>query len=166
MTREELLLKLRDIEAPPEPAWWLLGPAWLWLTLFITCLFGVAWWWTRRRRGLRLVRLARAELQAIDQGYRQDGDAHRFAYQVSRWLKQVAMLAYPERELQRKSGEAWLRFLDGQLTGRPFSQGCGRVFGERLYRRDIDIDVEQTFALCERWLHRNSSLLRRRSRAS
>ena len=166
MTREELLLKLRDIEPPPEPPWWLLAPAWLWLAGLLVCLLGMAWWWTRRRHGQRLVRLARAELQAIERGYRRDGDARRFAYRASSWLKQVAILAYPEQGLQRVNGEAWLCFLDDPLTGQPFSRGCGRVFGQELYHRDIDIDADQVMALCERWLNSIGSLLRRRGRTS
>ena len=152
MTHDELLLKLRDIEAPSEPPWWLLAPAWLWLAAALCCMLAIAWWWARRRRTRRLLRVAHAELQGIHSDYRRDGDTRKLAHRVAGWLKQVALLAYPDQQLQRASGDAWLQFLDRDLSGQPFSRGCGRVFGQRLYMRDIDIDAEQVIALCERWL--------------
>lgn len=163
MTREELLLKLRDIEAPPEPPWWLLAPAWFWLGGALLAILGVAWWWRNHRRHERLARIARAELQAIHSGFRHDGDTRLLAYRVSRWLKQVALLAYPGQPIQRISGEAWLGILDRHLDDQPFSRGCGRIFGHQLYQRNLEIDTEQVITLCERWLRSIQPSLQARS---
>lgn len=152
MTHEELLLKLRDIEAPPEPPWWLLAPAWFWLAGALCCALGATWWWVRRRRTQRLARIAAAELRAIHLEYRRNGDSRQLAHRVASWLRQVALLAYPERQLQRACGDTWLQFLEQDLPGQPFSQGCGRVFGHPLYQRNVDLDADQVIALCERWL--------------
>ena len=169
MTREELLLQLRDIQPPPEPAWWLIPPVYLTIAAFLIGLFVIAWLLRRRQRADRLAQVARLELQAIKADYRQDQNVRQLAIKVSRWLKQVAMLAFPGSQLQGVSGEPWLKFLDqslghglghnmGQNMNRDqgdshFSRGCGRIFGAGVYQSSVDLDADQIFALCERWLN-------------
>jgi len=173
MTREELLLQLRDILPPPEPAWWLVAPVYLTIAALLPGLFIIAWLSWRRQRADRLAMAARLELQAIRAGYRQHQNVHLFANKVSRWLKQVAMLAFPGNQLQSVTGEPWLRFLDqslniGQNTDHDtshFSRGCGRIFGAAVYQSSVDLDADQVFALCERWLNSIKPLLRQRGRA-
>ena len=177
MTQEELLLQLRDILPPPEPAWWLIAPVYLTIAALLLGLFIIAWLWRRRQRVDRLAMVARLELQAIRADYRQDQNVHLFAIKVSRWLKQVAMLAFPGNQLQSVTGEPWLRFLDqsldmGQNTdqngnhdNRHFSCGCGRIFGAAIYQSSVDLDADQVFALCERWLNSIRPRLQQRSRA-
>lgn len=152
MTSEELLLKLRDIQPPPEPPWWLIPPAWLWLAAALAAIVISAWLWRKRRRSEHFARLARRELESIEARYRRDPNSRLLAFQASRWLKQVALLAFPELQLQRLSGDAWLEFLDRHLPDRPFTRGCGRVFGASLYQRRVDLDAGQVIALCNRWL--------------
>jgi len=173
MTREELLLQLRDIQPPPEPDWWLIAPGYLTMVALLVGLFIIAWLLRRRQRVDRLATLARLELQAIRADYRQDQNVQRLAFKVSIWLKQVAMLAFPGSRLQSVSGEPWLNFLDqslGQNIGveqadSHFSHGCGRVFGAAVYQPSVDLDAEQVFALCERWLNAIKPRLQQRSRA-
>jgi hypothetical protein len=117
--------------------------------------------------------VARLELQAIRADYRQDQNVHLFAFKVSRWLKQVAMLAFPGNQLQSVTGEPWLRFLDQSLNmglnmdqnNSHFSCGCGRIFGAAVYQSSVDLDADQVFALCERWLNSIKPRLQQRSRA-
>jgi len=185
MTREELLLQLRDILPPPEPDWWLIAPGYLTIAALLPGLFIIAWLLRRRQRIDRLAMVARLELQAIRTDYRQDQNVHLFAIKVSRWLKQVAMLAFPGNQLQSVTGEPWLRFLDQSLnmgqntdqntdqeTGQNgnhdnshFSCGCGRIFGAAIYQSSVDLDADQVFALCERWLNSIRPRLQQRSRA-
>ena len=173
MTREELLLQLRDIQPPPEPAWWLVAPVYLAIAAFLLGLFITAWLLRRRQRNARLAKLARLELQVIRAEYRQDHDVHLLAIKVSRWLKQVAMLAFPDSQLQALSGEPWLNFLDQSLgqnmhqnrDNGDFSRGCGRVFGAAIYQADVELDADQVFTLCERWLNAVKPRLLQRSRA-
>jgi hypothetical protein len=177
MTREELLLQLRDILPPPEPAWWLVAPVYLTIVALLLGLFISGWLLRRRQRADRLAVVARLELQAIRAGYRQHQNVQLFAIKVSRWLKQVAMLAFPGSQLQPVTGEAWLRFLDqslnmGQNTDQDtdrdnshFSRGCGRIFGAAVYQSSVDLDADQVFALCERWLNSIKPRLQQRSRA-
>jgi hypothetical protein len=173
MTREELLLQLRDIQPPPEPGWWLIAPGYLAIVTLLVGLFSSAWLLRRRQRVDRLATLARLELQAIRASYRQDQNVRLLAFKVSGWLKRVAILAFPGNRLQSVSGEPWLKFLDqslghngsGEQNNSRFSQGCGRVFGAALYQANIDFDAEQIFALCEHWLNSITPRLQQRSRA-
>ena len=100
MTREALLLQLRDIQAPPEPAWWLLAPAYLVLAGLLILVLFLGWMLLRRKRADRLVNCATAELLSIKADYLQDQDAERLAIRISRWLKQVALLAFPHDPVQ------------------------------------------------------------------
>lgn len=152
MSNAELLLQMRDIQLPPEPPWWLLAPVWLWLAAAVAVLCASALAWSRRRHSEYLARLAARELQSIRNEYQQNRDSRQLALRLSRWLKQVALLAFPEQRLQGASGAAWLEFLDQGLGERPFSRGCGRVFGGDVYRRQVELDADEVIALCERWL--------------
>lgn len=173
MSREELLLQLRDILPPAEPAWWLIAPGYIAIAVILAALSLVVWLLRRRQRVDRMAKLARAELQVIRADYRQDRNVQLVAIKISRWLKQVAMLAFPASQLQSVSGEAWLRFLDQSLDmgqneeqdNNRFSRGCGRVFGAAVYQPGVDLDAEQVFALCEHWLDRIKPRLQQRSRA-
>jgi hypothetical protein len=188
MTSEELLLQLRDIQPPPEPAWWLIAPGYFVITAFLIGLFIIAWLLRRRQRNDRLAKLASLELQSIRAEYRQNHDVNLLAIKVSQWLKQVAMLAFPGSQLQSVSGEPWLKFLDQSLGHGPgdslgdslghnmsqnmnrdqgdghFSRGCGRIFGAGVYQSSVDLDADRIFALCERWLNAIKPQLQQRSR--
>jgi hypothetical protein len=180
MTSAELLLQLRDIQPPPEPAWWLIAPGYFAITAFLIGLFIIAWLLRRRQRNDRLAKLASLELQSIRAEYRQNHDVNLLAIKVSQWLKQVAMLAFPGSQLQSVTGEPWLKFLDQSLSHDPghslgqnmnqdqgeshFSRGCGRIFGAGVYQSSVDLDADRIFALCERWLIAIKPQLQQRSR--
>ena len=163
MNREELLLELRDISAPPEPAWWLLAPAY---TILAAAALGVvllAWWWWQRQRSRRLLRLATIELDRIGNGSG-GGDAGQLARALARWLKQVALLAYPDHRLAGMHGDEWLAFLDRSLGQERFSRGEGRILADAVYRREADFDAAGLFGLCRDWLRAVEPRLRRRGR--
>jgi hypothetical protein len=176
MTSAELLLQLRDIQPPPEPAWWLIAPGYFAITAFLIGLFIIAWLLRRRQRNDRLAKLASLELQSIRAEYRQNHDVNLLAIKVSQWLKQVAMLAFPGSQLQSVTGEPWLKFLDQSLSHNMgqnmnqdrgeshFSRGCGRIFGAGVYQSSVDLDADRIFALCERWLNAIKPQLQQRSR--
>lgn len=164
MSKEELLSQLRDIQGPAEPPWWLLAPIQLWLAAAVVMVAMVAWFLLRRRQGGQIGRLAANELQAIQREYRADRDQRQLALRLSCWLRQVALLAYPARQLHGISGDAWLEFLDQGLPQQPFSRGCGQVFGGEVYRQQVELDAEQVLSLCERWLTQLEPRLRRDGR--
>ena len=166
MSNEELLLKLRDIAPPPEAAWYLLGPAWIWLGLGLIALVAGIGLWYRAQRRSRLARLAEEDLQVIRLGYQRDRDDRLLAIQLSRWLKQVALLAFPSAQLQQLNGSEWLSFLDQQLEDRPFTRGCGQVFGGAVYQPQVELDAAQVIGLCERWLQLMKPRLQHQGRAA
>ena len=164
MTHEELLLELRDISQPIEPAWWMLAPGYLMLIMLAIVGIGLLWYWLIRRRAQRRLRLARAELHSISTRHLRDGDTQRLSLELSRWLKQVALLAYPQRGLEGLTGGRWLVFLDETLGQDKFSRGEGRVFGDAIYQRQAPMDAENLLDLCESWLDAIApDLLRRKN---
>ena len=165
MTTEELLLQLRDIQPPPEPAWWLPAPAHLAAFAILSLALVSAWALLRRRRANRLALLAQRELRRIELDYRQNRDERLLAIRLSAWLKRVALLAFPGQRLQSSSGGAWLEFLDHSLGDDRFSQGCGRLFAAAVYQPTPDFDADAVIELCAHWLGSIRPRLQRRSRA-
>ncbi len=165
MTAEELLLQLKDIQPPSEPAWWLVAPAHLVLAGVIVGLLGIGWFLRRQRRVARLTKLAEREFELIRSAYLRDRDRRLLALKTSRWLKQVALLAYPTRQLEGVCGQAWLEFLDQDLGDHQFSRGSGRLFGGSVYGREIDADADEILDLCERWLSVVKPRLQQRGRS-
>lgn len=162
MTADELLLALKDIQEPSQPDWWQIAPVW-WAIIFLLTAFGLFYLWLlKRRKSNRLVNLARRELEQIVD---QDGDHHLLARKLSVWLKQVALLAFPDRQLESVTGRPWLDFLDQCIEDRLFSDGPGEVFGGAIYSQDIDMDKHQVLLLCEQWLTAITPQLQQGSRA-
>ena len=77
-------------------------------------------------------------------------------------MKQVAILAYPERRPQGLTGREWLVFLDQTLGDEGFSAGHGRVFGDAVYRQRAEFDATGVIDLCQCWLQRIEPRLLRR----
>ena len=162
MTVEELLLELKDIQPPLEPAWWLIAPAY-WIAIFI--LLGLAayiWLILRRRKADRLASLAERELQRIRTLYTHNEDARWLAIELSKWLKQVSILAFPTRHLQSLNGRRWLEFLDETLGSDGFSDGIGQVFGTTIYAKQVNLEAAPLVQLCEQWLMAIKPRLRQR----
>jgi hypothetical protein len=165
MTATELLIQLKDIQPPPEPSWWLLASG-QWLVLVsVPVLLGAAWWWQRRCQANRLTLLASIELDRIKLDYKQSLNSTGLAVDLSRWLRQVALLAYPDRNLQSLCGDRWLAFLDQSVGDDRFSRGCGHIFGNAIYQSQIRVDADQVLQLCEHWLQTMTPRLQQWSRA-
>ena len=165
MTPEELLLQLKDIQPPLEPPWWLITSVQLFALAVIPVLLGATWWLRQRRRANRLAQLASIELERIKRDYEQSQNPTQLAVGLSRWLRQVALLAYPDRHLQGICGDSWLEFLDQSLGDERFSRGCGSIFGNAIYQSQVMLEADQVLHLCEHWLHAMTPRLQRRSGA-
>ena len=160
MTQEELLVQLRDIGPPAEPAWWLPATGHLVIALVFSVAFAMFVAWYLRHRASRFLLQARRDLEGIEAGYRQDPNPARTACELSRWLKTVALAAYPERNLEALNGGKWLEFLDRSLGEDSFSNGAGQLFGGEAYRRQPEFDEARVFELCRTWLERVAPGLR------
>lgn len=151
MTPDTLLL--RDIHLPPAVSWWPPAPGW-WGLLVLLLLLGWGGYWLllrHRRRNYR--RLALQQLQAIAVQYQQNTDSQQLLKSLSRLLRQAAQLHYSDMASAGLVGENWLNFLDRQLGGTDFSQGCGQVLALGPYQPDVeDVDGAALLSLSRRWL--------------
>lgn len=124
-------LVLRDIHQPPAPAWWPPAPGW-WLLaalLLAALAFGI---WIAKRRARR----RRAIAALFDDTVAQAPNAPARVAAVSELLRRAARRR--DAGADRLNDEAWLRFLDGDAGGAPFSTGAGRLLLDGGFRRDID----------------------------
>ena len=162
MTADELLLALKDIQEPLQPDWWQVAPVWWALLLLVTC-FGLFFLWlSKRRQTNHLVKLVRRELEEIIE---QNRDKQLLARKLSVWLKQVALLAFPGRQLESVTGRPWLEFLDQCVDDRRFSDGPGKIFGHAIYSQEVDLDSSEIELLCKQWLAAVTPQLQQRSSA-
>lgn len=152
MTIEELLLELKDIAPPPEPAWWLLPPAYLFALCSIFAITGIAWFILRYRKVNQLAKQANRDLQRIRSLYNHNQDTRQLGLELSKWLKLVSIMAFPQQHPESLTGESWLKFLDECHGGNHFSSGKGKVFGGPIYREQVDLNAHQLVELCEQWL--------------
>lgn len=164
MTVDELLRELKDIQPPAAPDWWLIPPVYLVAIGAIITITALFWLLIRYRRVNRLASLAEQDLQCIRSTYKRNNDSHELSLQLAKWLKQVALLAFPARQLEGFTGEAWLNFLDESLGDDSFSKGRGNVFGGSIYRKQATQDAGQLVALCEQWLAAVKPRLQQRGR--
>ena len=152
MTAEELLQGLKDIQPPAEPAWWLMAPAQVLAIALIVTLIACVWLGLRYRMSKRLARLAELDLERAKSAFEHSNDARQLALDLSRWLKQVAILAFPERQAQGLTGANWLKFLDETLGSNQFSSGKGKLFGASIYSENPAPDAAGLIELCQHWL--------------
>ena len=164
MTVEQLLQQLKDIQAPPEPAWWLIAPAHGIAIALVGAVMVCIWLILRYRKANRLVNLAKLSLADIRSCYGRDQDSQRLALELSKWLRQVSLLAFPERQVESLCGEGWLQFLDESLGANRFSNGEGRAFGNLVYAKRARLDAAQLVTLCEQWLIAIKPRLQQRGR--
>ncbi len=153
MPTEDLLLALRDIQAPATPGWWPLAAGWwILLTAFLFCL--IFWIIVKRRRRLNYFQIAERELKRFASQYRLDKDKQRLLLGLSHWLRQVAILAHPQRQIAGLTGRKWVNFLDESMPGHEFTEGQGQIFAGEVYSEQTQIDAENILALCRSWLDR------------
>lgn len=153
MSIEDLLLELRDIQVPAAPGWFPLAPGW-WILLavsFFSLIVGVIY--MRRRRQYNF-QLAQQELRYFVSQYQDIEDKRRLLLGLSRWLRQVAILAFPEREIAGLTGHNWVEFLDETMPGSEFTGGHGYIFAGEVYAAQADIDANDILSLCQTWLDR------------
>ncbi len=139
-------LPLRDIHLPEPVGWWPPAPGW-WGLLALVLAGAAAWAWLAWRRRTRVRRAALAELRRIERDYAADGDVARLARDLSTLMRRAAITAEERRRVAGLTGEEWLAWLDGGLSGRPFSEGPGRCLADAPYRRDPEEGVVDAMAL-------------------
>lgn len=163
MSFEQLQQSLQPVQIPAAAAAWP-PAAGFWLALIVVLLILVPLYrWRRSRHGQPNYQLAQSSLQQIAQSYRLNNDSAALINALARWLKQVAILAYPEHRVAGLTGQRWLEFLDSVLQGADFTDGCGQLFARRAYSEHAEADANRLLRLCQRWLEALEPKLQTRS---
>lgn len=109
----ELLARLRDLHAPPQPPWWPPAPGWWLALLLVLVLIALAVRVLRPRwRRWRLRQRLLAALQAIARRHEAGAPPHATAAEVSQLLRSAALEGFPGRGAAGLQGGAWLAFLE------------------------------------------------------
>lgn len=109
MNGQDPLAQLRDIHLPdtggfwpPAPGWWLLG------ALVLASVAALALFWHRHRRNTLWQRQARNLLADLEHSASKDSI---WFCELNALLKRVARQAFPDRNPEALSGQAWTDFL-------------------------------------------------------
>ncbi|MCY7354315.1 MAG: DUF4381 domain-containing protein [Lysobacter sp.] len=124
-------LVLRDIHQPVSPPWWPPAPGWWAVFALIVLVVAVATWFAARRR-----KRQREIVALFDQALMMSPSPAAQVAAMSELLRRAARRRNAHADLLQ--GDDWLRFLDGDATRTPFSQGDGRVLLEGGFQRDLD----------------------------
>jgi len=154
----DLLQQLRDLQLPANPTWWPPAPGW-WLVAALLLALGwlgvrIALRAYRRRRPIRRARQLHTELwtryqagELDDRGY-VDG--------CNELLKRLMIHGLGIDAARRASDQPWLQLLDQALGEPAFTQGPGRMLGERRFTPAPVADPAALAALVSRLLARIS----------
>jgi len=120
----DLLARLRDAHAPPDPSWWPPAPGWWLAGLAAAALAVIAvryapGWWRRLRLRWRLLGALKASASAAE---------------VSQLLRRAALERFPGRGVAGLHGADWIAFLDGCDRVRGRFAALGDALTEAPYR--------------------------------
>jgi len=124
-------LVLRDIHQPIAPPWWPPAPGWWAVFALVALVLGVAIWFAARRR-----KRHRAIVALFDEAITLSPSPAAQVAAMSELLRRAARRRNAHADTLQ--GDDWLRFLDGDATRTPFSQGDGRLLLEGGFQRDLD----------------------------
>lgn len=145
-------LDLRDIHLPDGISWWPLAPGW-WIMLSIILLsLAVGIFLYRRKQRRRMHRAATHEFANIKVAYAQHGDVQQLVKALSVWLRRVCLSFYPRVDVAGLTGQAWLEFLDNNLSTMQFSEGAGQVLISAPYQQVAKLNADELLTVCQAWL--------------
>ena len=151
-------LQLRDIHLPgpvdawpPAPGWWIAAAVVLGLLIWI----GVIAW-----RHLKIRRQRNHILGLLEQLEQSSTDTHtpEFLAQLSRLMRRIALLRFPEQRVAPLTGKDWLAFLDRTGGNGGFCTGPGQVLAEGPYVRGLpeNLDTRGLTILIRDWIKKNT----------
>jgi hypothetical protein len=158
MSVEKLFSQLKGIHPPPEPNGWPLAPGWWIVVCLIAISIVVVVYCYRRRKRQQLYRQAKFELRRIADTHQKTDDDERLLLSLSKWLRQVSLVAYPNQQIESVTGQAWIELLDQtmphhEFSRGPFTQGVGQVFASAIYGKQPQADSAEILRICEIWLN-------------
>lgn len=152
MSVEKLLSQLRGIQPPLEPGWWPLASGW-WILFGITALFILANVYFRRQKNKhRLYQQANLELQRISSINFNSENNQLLLLKLSSWLRQVCIIAYPDKPIAAITGRDWIELLNQTMPENNFTLGIGKVFAGEIYSSQPVVDTNDILGLCNDWL--------------
>ena len=145
-------IPLKDIHLPDSVLWWPPAPGW-WMLLLAFIVTIVGWKYLRRWLKHKSYRaLSLSEFKAIRQNLEKQQDYHQILAKVSSLLRRTVMSYQGRRSTASLTGENWIAQLNA-LTGEPcFSPEQQDLLINGQYRPELEFDVDQLFASCERWI--------------
>ena len=158
-TASAILARLQDAHIPLAPGWW--PPAFGWWVLFFAMTIGggiTTHHYLKRRRQRRCPAWhALNELDALWDDYTQAHDAKLLLTGLSSLMRRVAISMEGRQAVSSLTNEAWLRWLDQQVSGQVFTQGVGRALADAPYQPNniSNANAEAVFDACEALLERN-----------
>ncbi len=155
MTLSQQLAQLQELPPPPLPSFW--PQTWGW-GLLLALLMGILgrWLWQRwrDRRNNRYRREALAELQQLEQRWRQQPHELTPLRQVPSVLKRAVLAVDPAANSGPLTGTAWQHQLQ-QRAREPLPANFAEQLATLAYHSDIDVqtlELPRLLRLCRRWL--------------
>ena len=121
----------------------------------LTIIAAILGLWLRRRRVRKqqsIKVLSLRHLQRVRNAFEQHGDSQRLAKELSMLLRRASISAYNREETAGITGDAWLKFLDQNLSGQRFTEGPGKLLIDTPYQRRPHVDASELLSVCEDWI--------------
>ena len=71
---------------------------------------------------------------------------------LSQILRRVALTFCADENVSSLHGAEWLEFLDRTGNTTEFTKGAGQVFGNELYQKNPEIEIDVLFPMVKKWI--------------
>ncbi|MCI0744353.1 MAG: DUF4381 domain-containing protein [Verrucomicrobia subdivision 3 bacterium] len=133
-TNAASLDRLHDIVVPSAVSWWPPAPGWDWVLGFVLVLVLVAglrtfvrWQHNRYRRE------ALAELERLEDQWKNAAERAATLLALSELLKRTALTVFPREDVATLTGTKWFEFLDRTGHAKLFNSGLGAALANATY---------------------------------
>ena len=153
MPEENPLINLKDIHLPPSVAIWPPAPGWwivavVLLLIFVFCGMWISRILERRKPKTEALRLLK-NLQNQQNNTKKSLEILRGLSQI---LRRVALTFCADEHVSSLHGSEWVEFLDRTGNTTEFTKGAGQVFGNELYQKNPEIEIDVLFPMVKKWI--------------
>ena len=143
---------------PPAPGWWLI----LVLVFIVILLLNI---WTRRiYRRIKPKKEALYILNNIKNNFYKKKDNIETVRKISILIRRVSLTIYKQKYVANLHGIEWLKFLDESGNTEEFTNGDGKVFGQEIYKKNPNVDINSLFIIVEKWINNISQKYQKNSK--